>query len=178
MKKKLLILAVLFVSITCVNAQSKSDGGIVWGAGINFGLPTGNNFTYYNSFGIGLKFQGEKMFTDQVSGIASIGYTNFFGKSLDNGNGGTSKYSLGLIPILVGARYYASENFFLGAQIGYGNASYSGGGGSSGGFDYLPQVGYNTDMYQIVLGYNGLSVSGGTINHVDLSFVYKFGGGK
>jgi hypothetical protein len=178
MKKKLLILAVLFVSIISVNAQSKSsDAGIVWGGGINLGLPLGN-LGDATTFGIGLKFQGEKMFTDQVSGLASIGYTYFLGKSLDDGNGGTEKFNFGLIPILVGARYYASENFFLGAQIGVGIGSFSGGGGSQSGFDYLPQVGYNTDAYQVVLGYNGLSVSGGTLNHLDLSFVYKFGGGK
>jgi hypothetical protein len=179
MKKQLLILVVLFTSFITVNAQSKSDAGIVWGAGINFGLPLGD-FGDVSTFGIGVKLQGEKMFTDQVSGLASIGYSSFFGKSttLDFGNGPqTYKYpSLSVIPILVGVRYYASTTFFLGAEIGVGIVS--GGSASSSGFDYKPQVGYNADMYQIVLGYNGISESGGTLNHLDLSFVYKFNSGK
>jgi len=177
MKKQLLILAVLFLSITAVNAQSKSDDGVVFGGGVNLALPIGNNFSTYYSFGIGLKVQAEKMFTDQVSGIGSIGYTDFFAKSFDDGSGNSVKASaFGLIPILVGARYYASTNFFIGAQIGLGIGT--GGGSSTSGFDYLPQIGYNADQYQVVLGYNGLSESGGTINHLDLSFVYKFNSGK
>ncbi|HEX4373928.1 MAG TPA: hypothetical protein VHZ50_11550 [Puia sp.] len=180
MKKKLLILAVLFVSIISVNAQSKSSDDFVFGGGINLGLPLGD-FGDLTTFGIGIKLQAEKMFTDQVSGIASIGYTDFFGKTVtfDNGLGGTSsgKYpSFGLIPILVGGRYYFSPMFFAGVQIGLGIGT--GGSGSSTGFDYLPQVGYNADAYQIVLGYNGVSQTGYTANHLDLSFVYKFGGGK
>ena len=181
MKKQLLILAVLFTSFITVNAQSKSDD-FVFGGGINLGLPIGNNFSTYYSFGIGVKLQGEKMFTDQVSGIGSIGYTDFFGKTItvDNGLGGTvsgKAQAFGLIPILVGARYYVAPTFFVGAQIGVGIGT-GGGGGSSSGFDYLPQVGYNADMYQVVLGYNGVSQTGGTINHLDLSFVYKFNSGK
>jgi len=179
MKKKLLILAILFVSLVSVNAQSKSNDDFVFGGGVNVGLPLGT-FGDGWSFGIGVKLQAEKMFTDQVSGIASIGYTDFFGKSttLDFGNGPqTYKYpSFGLIPILVGGRYYFSTTFFAGVQIGLGIGT--GGSGSSTGFDYLPQVGYNADAYQIVLGYNGVSQTGYTANHLDLSFVYKFGSGK
>jgi hypothetical protein len=182
MKKKLLILAVLFVSIISVNAQSKSSSsdGFVFGGGINLGLPLGD-FGDGWSFGIGVKLQAEKMFTDQVSGIASIGYTDFFGKSTTvydgSGNAISAKYpSFGLIPILVGGRYYIAPTFFVGVQIGLGIGT--GGSGSSTGFDYLPQVGYNADAYQIVLGYNGVSQTGYTANHLDLSFVYKFGGGK
>jgi hypothetical protein len=179
MKKKLLILAVLFVSIISVKAQSKSDD-FVFGGGVNLALPLGD-FSDGWSFGIGVKLQAEKMFTDQVSGIASIGYTDFFGKTVtfDNGLGGTSsgKFpSFGLIPILVGGRYYFSTTFFAGVQIGLGIGT--GGSGSSTGFDYLPQIGYNADAYQVVLGYNGVSQTGATFNHLDLSFVYKFGGGK
>jgi hypothetical protein len=180
MKKLLLILTISCISIITVNAQSKSDAGIVWGAGLNLGLPLGN-FGDISTFGIGVKLQGEKMFTDQVSGLASIGYTDFFGKSttLDFGNGPqTYKYpSVSLIPILVGGRYYASPTFFLGAEIGV--AFLSGGSGSgSSGFDIKPQAGYNTDMYQIVIAYNVVSESGGSLDHLDLSFIYKFNSGK
>jgi len=181
MKKQLLILAVLFTSFVTVNAQSKSSDDFVFGGGVNIGLPLGD-FGDGWSFGVGVKLQAEKMFTDQVSGIGSIGYTDFFGKSFSytdpiSGTTYSSKYpAFGLIPILVGGRYYIAPTFFVGVQIGIGIGT--GGSGSSTGFDYLPQVGYNADMYQVVLGYNGVSQTGFTANHLDLSFVYKFNSGK
>jgi hypothetical protein len=84
--------------------------------------------------------------------------------------------SVGLIPILVGPRYYATENFFVGAQIGLGILT--GSGTSTSAFDYYPQIGYNAEPVQVVLGYNGLSKNGETLSHIGLTVFYTFGGGK
>ncbi len=175
MKKLLLILAVFTTSIISVNAQSKTSDGVVFGGGVNLGLPTGNFGTYW-SLGIGVKLQAEKMFTDQISGVGSIGYADFFGKSYGDGTGNAP--SVGLIPILVGARFYPSENFFVGIQLGYGVFTNTGSSSGNSGLDYFPQVGYNADKFQVALGYNGVSVTGGSLNHLDLSFIYKFNSGK
>ncbi len=136
------------------------------------------NFGTVTSFGIGGQVQGEYMLADNISGIGSVGYQSFIGKSFPDGSGGTFKYSYGLIPILVGARFYPSEQFFVGAQIGVGllHASVAGISANTSGFDYLPQVGYVAGPLQFTLGYNGVSASGGTFSSLQLSAVYTFGG--
>jgi hypothetical protein len=177
--KKLLLAAIVF-SILTIGAQAQSQaksGGFKFGVGLDLALPTGN-FGTVTSFGIGGQVQGELMLADNISGIASVGYQSFLGKSFPDGAGGTFKYSYGLIPILVGARFYPSEQFFVGAQIGVGllHASYSGLSSNTSGFDYLPQVGYVAGPLQFTLGYNGVSASGGTFGSMQLSAVYTFGG--
>src|ERR1700722_10876411 len=131
--KKLFLAVTAFALLSIgANAQSTKSQGFVFGAGLNLALPTGNFGTSY-SFGIGGQIQGEDMLSDNISGIASVGYTSFIGKtvSFPDGLGGTQSFkvpSSGLIPILVGARFYPSEQFFVGVQIGVGLLSTSGGG--------------------------------------------------
>jgi hypothetical protein len=130
--------------------------------------------------------QGEYSFADQLSGVASVGYSNFFGKTqtfsyTDPLGGGTVTQSIknpniGLIPILVGARFYPVENFFIGAQIGYGIFTNTGSNSNNGGFDYYPQIGYNMSMIQLILGYNAVNLNGGSLAHLGLTGIYKFGG--
>jgi hypothetical protein len=150
------------------------------------GLPLSNLHTA-TSFGLGGEVQGEYAFSEQLTGVVTTGYTNFFGKSIDDGSGDTYKVSYGHIPVIVGARYYANEQFFFGAQIGYGHysahissniAGFDGASGGSGGFEYRPQVGYNVDPVQLILSYDGTSVSGGSLSQLGLSILYKFGGNK
>ena len=178
MKKLFLAVIAFSFSVIGVQAQSKNQG-FTFGAGLDLSLPTGNFGTGY-SFGIGGQVQGEYMLSDNLSGIGSVGYQSFIGKSqtIDFGGGPQSfkNPSAGLIPILVGARFYPSEQFFIGAQIGVGLLSFGGGGGSTSGFDYFPQIGYNAGPIQFALGYNGVSVTGGTLAHLQLSAVYRFGG--
>jgi hypothetical protein len=183
MKKLFLALTILCASAYVSNAQMAA-GDLKFGAGLHFGLPIGD-FHNTASFGIGAEVQAEYAFTDNLTGIATTGYTYFAGKSLDDGFGGTVKINYGHIPVLVGARYYATEQIFVGAQIGYGHysASVSGtnvdaSGGSSGGFEYRPQVGYNADPIQFVLSYDGTAVSGGTFSQIGLSAIYTFGSGR
>ncbi|HXB94169.1 MAG TPA: hypothetical protein VNU70_03385 [Puia sp.] len=157
-----------------------NQGDLLFGAGVRLGLPTGN-FHLSHSFGIGAEIQAEYAFTDQLSGIATTGYTDFIGKTAtySDGFGGTytaKSPSVGQIPILVGARFYPSEQFFVGAQVGFG--FYTGGGSSTSGFEYRPQVGYNADQFQVILSYDGTSVTGGTLGYVGLTAVFKFGGGR
>jgi hypothetical protein len=179
MKKLLVVFTVFTLSVIGVQAQSK-DQTFTFGGGVHLALPTGN-FGDGWSFGLGVQLQGEYKFADNVTGVGTIGYSSFFGKTqtFPDGTGGTISAktpSVGLIPILVGARFYPSESFFIGAQIGYGVFTNTGGGSGSSGFDYYPQIGYNTSMFQFILGYNAVSVTGGTLAHVGLTGIYKFGG--
>ncbi|MHA4807219.1 outer membrane beta-barrel protein [Flavitalea flava] len=177
MKKCLLILAIAAGTTFSTQAQINKEG-FTFGAGVNVALPIGS-FHDSHTFGIGGELQGEYMFSENLSAVATTGYTSYFGKSqtIDFGAGPiTAKNpSVGLIPILVGARFYPSEQFFVGAQIGYGIFT-GGGGGAPKGFEYRPQVGFNAESFQLILHYDGVSVTGGTLSHLGLTGIYKFGG--
>lgn len=179
MKKLLLSSIVLTLSFIGAKAQM-AQGDFHFGVGLNLGLPTGD-FKTTNSFGIGGHIQAEYNFTENVTGVATTGYTAYFGKTLsfDNGAGGTESFkepTVGLIPVLVGARFYPVEQFFIGAQAGVGFLT--GGGTSTSAFDYYPQIGYNADNFQVIFGYNGLSKNGETLSNLSLTGIFKFGGGK
>jgi len=172
MKKFAVILTVIGASVfsTQVNAQSKSSSGdFRFAGGINVGLPVGDIHNIA-SFVLGAKIQGEYSFSENVTGVATTGYSHYFGKDL----GGGVKINGGEVPILVGPRFYPSENFFVGAQIGVGflTGDYSG-----SGFAYAPQIGYNADNFQAILAYDAVSKNG-TVANIGLTFLYKFGGGK
>ena len=173
--KKLLFLAVSFTALPfTANAQPKE--GLGFGAGVRASLPIGD-FSKSHSFGVGAELQAEYGFAENFSGIFTTGYTSFFGKTVDMGGGVEVKYDAqGYIPFLAGARYYAAPSFFIGGQIGYG--LFTGNGGSSGAFNYQPQVVYNGSSYQVTLNYNGLSKNSSTTSHLGLAAVFLFGGDK
>jgi hypothetical protein len=177
--KKILSFPLLLLAFFGANAQQQ-QGDFTFGVGLNLGLPVGN-FHLINSFGVGGHLQGEYNFTDNITGVLTTGYTSFFGKSIsvDNGLGGTASFkqpAIGLIPVVVGPRFYPVDQFFVGVQAGIGFLT--GGGSSTSGFDYYPQVGYNADNFQVILGYNGVSANGGTLGNLSLTGVFKFGGNK
>ena len=164
MKKIVLILACA-VSLTVAKAQQKT---IQWGAGLNIGVPVGD-FSQTHSFGIGFEGQAEYPIATQASLVGSLGFTNFFGKKDDYYD---YKYkSAGIIPILVGARFYPTEQFFVGGKLGYGIFTGEGGGGA---FNFVPQVGYNAPQYQVSLGFHLLSRDGGNASYLGLTGIYKF----
>ena len=157
-----------------------TQGDFIFGAGIHLGLPTATMSNAW-SFGVGVQAQGEYAITDQLSGVATTGYTSFFGKTstFSDGFGGTISEkvpAIGHIPILVGARFYPAEQFFVGAQIGLG--LFTGSGSSTSGFEYRPQIGYNADQFQVILSYDATGVTGGTYAFIGLTGIYKFGGGR
>jgi len=171
--KKLLLIPVLFFAVFTANAQAPD--GFQFGGGIRVGLPIGD-FSETHSFGIGGELQGEFGFSDNFSGIITAGYTSFFGKTIDILGTSFKIDAVGLIPIIAGVRVYPSDNFFIGAQAGVGILT--GGGSSESGFNYQPQIGYNTEHFQIALCYNGLSKNGSTLSHIGLTAIFKFGSGN
>jgi hypothetical protein len=174
MKKILFVLAFTTVLASVTRAQSANTFN--FGAGLHLALPLGDFNTGY-SFGIGGELQGEYGFTDNITGVATTGYTSFLGKSLDDGQGGTYKVpAVGLIPILVGARFYPDKMFFIGFQAGYG--IFTGSGSNSSAFDYRPSAGVNLEMLQFILSYNGWSKNGGSLSSLGVSAIYKFGASK
>jgi hypothetical protein len=178
--KKLLSIPFLIATFFAANAQEQQQGDFHFGVGLNLGLPVGT-FHNLSSFGVGGHVMGEYNFTDQITGVLTTGYTSFFGKTItvSDGIGGTESFkypSLGLIPVVVGPRFYPTDQFFVGVQAGIGILT--GSGSSTSGFDYCPQIGYNADQFQIILGYNAVSASGATYGNLSLTGVFKFGGGS
>lgn len=170
--KKIFLFLVCAASITAIRAQEKQP--IQLAAGVNIGIPVGN-FSKSHSFGFGFEGQGEYMVAEKVGLIGSLGYTHFLGKNLDGYYYDYKVKGVGVIPILAGARYYSTEQVFVGGKLGLGVFT---GGGSGTGFNFAPQVGYNTDKFQAVLAFNLLSQEGGNASFLGLSGVYKFASKK
>ena len=203
MKKTLFSFVVLFFIVFAASAQT-TDAPFTLSVGITPTLPLGDFGKSY-SFGIGGQVQGEYMFSENFTGVATTGYTSFFGKTQTttvltgfDGSGApvyssqsVKNPSVGHIPILVGGRFYPSEQFFVGAQIGFGFMSAS--GDNRSGFEYRPQAGYNAGALQFILYYDGLSAGSKqqniaglgtytapavTFSQLGLTALYKFGGGS
>jgi len=185
MKKLLFLFASVAIIAVAANAQigiasvpkskakpyAVAGSGFHFGAGINLGLPVGDWSDFW-SFGIGVEAQGEYMFSEKFSLVFNSGYTSFLGKDVN----GFKADALGLIPIYAGVRVYPASQFFIGARIGV--AILTGGGSSTTGFGYRPEIGYNGGPIQIALSYNGLSKEGETLSHIGLTAIYVFGGTK
>ncbi|RYY40562.1 MAG: hypothetical protein EOO08_05380 [Chitinophagaceae bacterium] len=170
MKKLVLSLAVAALALGA-NAQSSEGKQLSFGIGARIALPIGSFGDGY-SIGIGGEAQAEYMFSNTASAVGSIGYTTYAGKEIDLGAFGKFKNpSAAFIPIMVGARYYPAQQFFVGAKVGYAVSAQSGG---TGGFSYEPQVGFNASHFQASLGYNGISASGSSLGSIGASLIYKF----
>lgn len=167
--KKILFLAFLLTGAIVVNAQTKTAKDVQFSGGLRFGLPVGN-FHYSHSVGIGVELQAEYKIHPSASLTGTTGFTNFIGKSSTYWGYKYKNDAAGYIPILVGGRYYASPNVFIGGKLGYGILT---GGGSGGAFNFEPSVGYNAPKYQLAFGYNAL-VDNGTLGHLGITALYKF----
>jgi len=165
-------LFLLFISFATVSkAQQKKsieNNKLSFAAGINLGLPLGD-FNLSHTFGLGAEFQSEYRINGVTAIYGSVGYTNFFGKEYKFEE--PEDLSSGLIPIIAGAKIYVTEQFFIGAKAGIAIVT---GFGSGTGLDYQPQAGFDLQKLQLNLGYNGVTVDGGSISTLFLSVLYKF----
>jgi hypothetical protein len=168
--KKLLVIPV-FLMFSLIGARAQ-DGGFSFGAGLNLALPIGD-FSETHSFGVGVEAQGEYMFSEMFGAVFNTGYTQFMGKEVVI-LGTTVEYDgIGLIPVMAGVRVYPSSQFFIGARAGLG--VFTGNDNSSTGFAYRPEVGATLGPVQIAASYNGWSKDGGSLAHIGLSIIYRFG---
>lgn len=159
MKKVLLAATFLVAGVIGANAQE----GFKFGAGVKAVAPIGD-FGDFSSFGLGAEAQAEYSFSTKFSGVGSLGYTHYFEK--DN-----SGVKLGALPILAGVRYYATPSFFLGAKAGVAILT---GDGDGSAFNYIPHVGYNSESFQITLGYDAWSKNSSTNSAISATGIIKF----
>lgn len=165
--KKLSVLLMLMVGFAFTNAQTEGTNWLK--IGIHAGIPVGD-IGDYSSFALGI--DAKYQFLDYESfgiGVAT-GYTNYFGKDMDFMGETISMDDIGVIPLAALFRYYPTANFFLGADLGYGIVT--GGGESSGGFYYRPEVGYHNNDWNIFAYYAGVSDEG-SISNVGIGVNYN-----
>tara|TARA_R110000850_G_scaffold277086_1_gene422274 strand:- start:1320 stop:1871 length:552 start_codon:yes stop_codon:yes gene_type:complete len=162
MKKVLLIAAFAVFGFTQTQAQEEG-----FKVGVNAALPLGDYSEGY-SFGAALDLGYLFDVADSFQVGAVTGYQHFFGKTETEEFFGTTvefeNDDAQFIPIAASARFFASEQFFFGADLGYALGLND---GNDGGFYYRPKVGYGLDSLAIVLSYTGVSFSDQTFSEGD-----------
>ncbi|WP_299626153.1 outer membrane beta-barrel protein [uncultured Tenacibaculum sp.] len=159
MKKLLLLFALTFTLIS--NAQ---DGGFNLGA--NFSLPVGNASETHN---FALSVEANYLFdvTDNIQIGPSASFINYFGKEENNVGFGSVQF----LPVAGAARFNVSEDFTLGADLGYAIGINT---GNEGGFYYRPLVAYNiSETIALQASYNGVANDGQNFSSVGLGVVFK-----
>ncbi|MXV37618.1 hypothetical protein GO491_02830 [Flavobacteriaceae bacterium Ap0902] len=155
--KKLSILMLMLVGFTFTNAQV---GGTNWlKLGIHAGIPTGDaSDTSDFALGIDAKYQFLNLNSFGV-GIAT-GYTNYFSNDeVAVVRGVPVDGDTGVIPVAALFRYYPTQEFFIGTDLGYGfvTGDVADAYDTTGGFYYRPEVGYHNDNWNIFAYYAGVS---------------------
>ena len=159
MKKTILVLAVVVLSIASVQAQKSTSLSIA----ASIGIPVSSPSVY--SLAVGGDLQAAFAATEGLKITLSGGYENLSVKSKYGGG------STGIIPLLAGAKYNFSEQFYGHAQLGYGFGTAK---GSSGAFAFAPSLGYNvSENFDLSLKYLAFS-DNGTFGSINLRLAYDF----
>ena len=152
--KQLILTALLLVVASYVNAQSKDEKPFKIGAGALIGLPVGDASTY-TSLAFGIDVLGEYAVAPSFGFTLSAGYVDFAKKS------GYSGFKTGLIPILIGGKYYFSDMLYGSAQVGLSLSTESGAGSA---FTFAPGIGYKISKnFDLLLKYQSASKNGGNM---------------
>lgn len=162
--KKVLFFAALF----CAGLSAQAQEGLSLGGHI--ALPVGDAADV-SGFSIGIDAVYLWEVADQFDAGIAGGLTNAFGKSEDFGSGITVDFDdVQFLPVAAAGRFHASDQFTLGADLGYAIGIND---GNDGGFYYRPQAGYAlSDLLQLTLSYTGVSLDGGTWSTVALGLLY------
>jgi hypothetical protein len=160
MKKLMLLAAIAVFGLTSVNAQN-------FNAGVTAGIPIGD-FSDAYTFNVGLDVNYLWEVSDDFEAGVASGFNQSFGDDQEiTLLGQTTTLSVDdfqYIPIAAAGRFNASDDFQVGADLGYAVAV----GEGDGGFYYRPMVGYNVgETTQITLSYRGVSADGGSFSTVN-----------
>jgi hypothetical protein len=174
MKKTILSIAIIGISITALAQKQKEDDlqMLKFSVGAEAALPLGDFGKAY-TFGIGGTAQADYKVGDDLALNLNAGYISFQPKSITL-FGVTSKgKAVGYIPILAGIRYYFTDEVFALAQLGITIATAS--GTSSSLFTYAPGVGYKFSEYvDAAVKYTGYSKNSVNSSTVGVRVAYTF----
>jgi len=169
--KKILLSAVAILGLTFANAQdskgSSSNTSSGFKAGVHFGLPMGD-VKDISSFALGLELAYMYSVSDKFQVGASVGYSTFMAKEVDGVKGDDFSF----LPISAVLQYSFSDNIFAGLDLGYAMGMSP--EGNDGGMSYQPKVGYQTEKFEIFVGYRGIAVEDVNVSSLNLGFNYKF----
>ncbi|MXV15407.1 hypothetical protein [Hufsiella ginkgonis] len=154
--------AVVALVYTTGYAQSAGDSKSTrLGFGFNAGIPTTDGYNV--SLGGDARLQQD--FTSNVSGMLTVGYTNF---SRDGENAG----SVGYIPVKAGIKIFPVERFYFSGEVG---PAFGTDDGQKTAIVWAPGIGlgFNNGV-DLGLRYEGFSANGSTLGHVALRVAYGF----
>ena len=148
--KKLSLIMMMLIGFSFANAQE----GTNWlKLGVHAGIPMGDAGDYYG-FMAGIDGKYQFLTYDHFGFGVSTGYSHYFGKEVN----GVDVDGAGIIPLAALLRYYPTESFFLGTDLGYG--FFTGEGSDGGGFYYRPEIGYHNENWNIYGFYQGVAADG------------------
>ena len=161
MKKIVCIAVMALLGFGSLSAQENR-----FNLGVNLGLPTGDVSDFY-SFALGVEANYLFEVSEKFQVGPSISYVNYFGKEIS----GFTAENASFLPLAGSGRFNASEEFVIGADIGYAIGISP--EGNDGGFYYRPMLGYNiSEKMQITASYSGVSVDGGTFSHFGVGIMF------
>ncbi|WP_412560686.1 outer membrane beta-barrel protein [Winogradskyella sp. MIT101101] len=143
--KKLFLAAFAVFAFASVNAQE-------FKAGVNAGLPIGDAGDF-STFAIAVELGYLFDVSEDFQAGPTVGFNHSFGDSdiIDE--------DFSWLPIAAAGRFAVSEEFTLGADLGYAIGVAP--DGIDSGFYYAPRVQYGvSDALDIVLAYRGISLDG------------------
>lgn len=164
--KNLMIAAFAVFAFAQVSAQELKGG-------INVGLPIGDvSDAYTFNLTADLNYLWDVAESFKAGLATGISYN--FGDSVDLGEFGSADIDDAVfLPIAGAARYFLTEDFAIGADLGYAiGLSPS---GNDGGFYYAPRLQYSfSETLGLVAAYRGISVDGGSFDTVTLGLEFGF----
>ncbi|SRR5690554_1110121 len=163
--KKLILSAMAVCAFGFASAQ---EGG--FRAGINVGMPMGDT-SDVASLAIGAEIGYLWEVADGFKAGASVGYLTFMAKEIDTPLGKYTPDDAAFLPIVATGQYSFTDNIFGGLDLGYAMGINE---GNDGGMLYQPKVGYQTETFEVFLGYRGISTEGTATSSIGLGFNYKF----
>ncbi|MTE25901.1 outer membrane beta-barrel protein [Winogradskyella ouciana] len=153
--KKLFLAAFAVFAFASVNAQD-------FNASISGALPIGDAGDGW-TFGVNLDVNYLWEVSDDFQAGVTAGVAHYFGDEIS----GFEIEDATFIPIGAAGRFAVSEEFTLGANLGYGIGIAP--DGNDGGFYYSPRVQYGvSDSLDIVFAYTGISIEGGSFDAISL----------
>lgn len=158
MKKLLVLAAIAVFGFGTMNAQS-------FAIQVNGALPSGDVADGY-SFGAQLSAAYLFEVTEGVKIGPSAGVLHFFGSDIELLGVTFPIDDATFVPIGATGRVMLGDAFAIGADLGYGLGVAP--DGNDGGFYYKPMVMYAvSEAINIVAGYAGVSVEGGTFSSIN-----------
>lgn len=164
--KKIILSAIAVCAFGFVSAQEPTMK-----IGASIGMPMGD-VKDFTSLVVGADFAYLWPMSDDLHVGATVGYLTFMAKEFDTPIGKIKPDDTAFLPIAATGQYSINENFFLGADLGYALAMSP--SGADSGMYYQPKAGYQTEKFEVYLGYKGVAVSGRSANSLSLGFNYKF----